>query len=64
MDSNSVQSQRSGVCPFTCDQADSATSGEEEVCGSDGRTYVDLCHLHHQTCATGSNLKMIHEGKE
>ena len=34
------------------------------MCGSDGRTYVSLCQLQHQTCVSGSNLQMIHEGIE
>ena len=63
VDSDVVTIQRTapGSCPYTCDQADSDEE-EEEVCGSDGRTYVSLCQLQHQTCVSGSNLRMIHEG--
>ena len=62
VDSDVITNQRSGSCPYICDQADSDEKEEEEVCGSDGRTYVSLCQLQHQTCVSGSNLRMIHEG--
>ena len=60
VDSNVVTNQRSGSCSYTCDT--NSEEEEEEVCGSDGRTYVNMCGLQHQACVTGSNLQMIHEG--
>ena len=61
VDSNVVTNQRSGSCPYICDQVVSDEE-EEAVCGSDGRTYVNMCQLQHQACVSGSNLQMIHEG--
>ncbi|XP_050532357.1 agrin-like [Daktulosphaira vitifoliae] len=46
------------VCPtFKC----SNTSGK--VCGSDGITYTDLCHLQNASCATRKKIFVAHAGE-
>ena len=58
----SIHTERSG-CPYECPPASDDDSLSSLVCGSDGKTYPDMCHLLHNACVTASNLKMIHEGR-
>ena len=51
--------ERMGQCENTCTDDE---TGEDHVCGSDGRTYQDMCHLQRQACLTSSHLKLLHEG--
>ena len=57
---SNVLLERSGDCPDTCDKSEHEAG---HVCGTDGRSYKDMCHLSHQACVSGSNLKMLHEGE-
>ena len=51
------RSGESGECPTTCSYEYSP------VCGSDGRTYNNKCHLRAEACSQGSKLKIIHKGR-
>ena len=58
----SIHTERSG-CPYECSPAGDDTLSSL-ICGSDGKTYPDMCHLLHNACVTASHLKMIHEGTD
>ena len=49
--------ERSVECPSQCSFEFSP------VCGSDGRTYNNKCHLRVEACRAGSKLKIIHKGQ-
>ena len=48
--------ERSAECPSQC------SFELDPVCGSDGRTYNNKCHLRVEACRQGSKLKIIHKG--
>ena len=55
-DNEMERSGESGECPSSCSYEYSP------MCGSDGRTYNNKCHLRAEACSQGSKLKIIHKG--
>ena len=45
-------------CPKSCTEA-----AQEDICGSDGKTYASMCLLQQKSCQTGSVVKFHHYGK-
>lgn len=39
------------------------TQASGKVCGSDGITYTDLCHLQNASCATRKKIFVAHAGE-
>ena len=53
VDSNYKASCQCPKCPPTT----------KEVCGSDGKTYINECELRRQSCTTKTVIRVFHEGK-